>query len=86
MFVKSVVLGSKALNKKEFSITSMTNTKLDRSFRSNLWCNKILIKNMFSALSEIYSTWMAFDGSNGNGENAVRCFGGDVMSKTNKTM
>ena len=42
---------------------------------------------MFSALSEIYSAWTAFRRNNGNhGENAVLCFGGDVMSKTNKTM
>ena len=41
---------------------------------------------MFSALSEIYSAWTAFRTNNGNGENAVLSFSGDVMSKTNKTM
>ena len=41
---------------------------------------------MFSALCEIYSAWMAFRTNNGNGENTVLCFGGDVMNKTNKTM
>ena len=67
------------MNKKEFGITSGYLTdypadNIDRSFRSNLWCNKILIKNMFSALCEIYSAWTAFRTNNGNGENTVLCF------------
>ena len=36
---------------------------------------------MSSGLSEIV---LAFRRNNGNGENAVLCFGGDVMSKTLK--
>ena len=36
---------------------------------------------MSSGLSEIV---LAFCRNNGNGENAVLCFGGDVMSKTLK--
>ena len=82
------VLGSKAVNKKEFGITSLTIMLIISIVVLGVISGaiKILVKNMFSALCEKCSAWTAFRRNNGNGENAVLCFSGDVMSKTNKTM